>query len=302
MSYLRSQLSRTLAQTALACFLSLPLTTHASENPTLIVTYPDIYNDYLEFLDGRSPISITEYSGEKSRRDVVELILIQQALHLGGYQHPIAFKLEAFYNRVMHLLDKGGVAAGASTTWDKDANKHRYYVSEPIIRRGEFVAGLYTKTEKANDFEPTQKNIKALTAVSNELWQVDWSALETLGMNKLYTTSEWPSMVRMVWYGRVDVTLAPFQPNDDMSVTFENMRLVPIQGVKVVLPGTRHWLVSKAHPQGKKVFSALEEGIAKLREQGTIARAYRESGFFDHRVDNWLEITPDDLTPYSEKK
>lgn len=276
----------------LAAALSLHPLCFSVPEATEIVTYIDIHADYKVFLNGQDPLTIEDFSGEKSRRDVVEVILIQQALHLGGYGRPIKLRREKFYNRVITLLKLGEAATGASTIWNIDADNTLFYISEPIIRKGEFVAGLYTNQEKAKNFIPTTENILSLKAVSNELWQVDWLALKALGIDKLYSSSEWPSMVRMVWFGRVDVTLAPFQSNKDMSITIDEMTLLPLDGIKVALPGTRHWLVSKVHPHGKELFAALSKGIKVLRSRGTIEKAYSESGFFDRRVKSWQLISP----------
>ncbi len=62
-----------------------------------------------------------------------------------------------------------------------------------------------------------------------------------------------------------------------------------------MIAGSRHWPVSQKHPYGAEFHTALSKGIALLREQGTIERAYRECGFFRASVDNWTLLNPPPL-------
>ena len=70
---------------------------------------------------------------------------------------------------------------------------------------------------------------------------------------------------------------------DDVDLT-----LVP--GIKVSFPGTRHFMVSKKHPLGAKVYAALERGLVVLRERGVISMAYRECGFFNEEYAGWTDL------------
>ena len=72
----------------------------------------------------------------------------------------------------------------------------------------------------------------------------------------------------------------------------EGLELVPIPGIKVALPGSRHWPVSKAHPRGEEVFNALMRGIEELEKKNIIQRAYEECGFFHPQVKDWILINP----------
>ncbi len=50
----------------------------------------DVYDDYSRFLNGRKPIEVKDFSGAYIRRDVVDMIIAQQALNIGGYTKPFA--------------------------------------------------------------------------------------------------------------------------------------------------------------------------------------------------------------------
>ena len=96
----------------------------------------------------------------------------------------------------------------------------------------------------------------------------------------------------MVVADRADITLAPFQSNSDMKVHVDDLELVPIPGVKVSLPGSRHWPISKKHPRGEEIYTALEKGISVLQQNNVIQRAYEECGFFHPAVKEWKLLNP----------
>ena len=87
-----------------------------------------------------------------------------------------------------------------------------------------------------------------------------------------------------------DVLLAPFQPTPDLSMQVNGRKLVPILNVKVGLQGSRHFFVSKASPIGAEVSKSLNDGLGKLRAQGAIEKAYRDSGFFNNATKNWNRL------------
>jgi hypothetical protein len=62
--------------------------------------------------------------------------------------------------------------------------------------------------------------------------------------------------------------------------------------VKVVFEGSRHFVISRKHPLGASTYSALETGLAKLRDNGTITRAYTEAGVFNERSKDWTPLNP----------
>ncbi len=55
----------------------------SSEIPVYI--RDDVYEDYLKFLNGRSVLSIIDFRGSTMPRDVADVVLLQQALALGGF-------------------------------------------------------------------------------------------------------------------------------------------------------------------------------------------------------------------------
>jgi hypothetical protein len=103
----------------------------------------------------------------------------------------------------------------------------------------------------------------------------------------------------MIEAGRADITLAPFQQNEGMMVDISGIKLVPIKGIKIAFAGSRHWPVSRKHPQGQAFYDAMERGLTYMETHGIIQQAYLECGFFHPDVVNWTVLNPPDPIPES---
>lgn len=263
--------------------------------PVPIISTPNVIKDYKIMLEGKKLSDLNEYSHEKARRDVIELILIQQAVALGSFGSPITLHSEQSYKRSMRSVAHATSIAVSSTIWRRDV-KHRnndFYVSSPIIRNGEFVVGVYINPQKKHITKIKQlQDLSLYSVISNPEWSIDWELVNTLPFNTVHMANSFYSMIKMVDRGRVDIVLANFSTREDLILNSREVTLTPVQGVKIKLHGERVWIVSKSHPQGKEFFNSLQIGIKKLRERGTIVRAYQESGFFNRHVKSWKTLNP----------
>lgn len=216
--------------------------------------------------------------------------MLQQALKLGGFTHPISFVDEENYFRSIRNVVEGKTLSISGTIWlqDLDQVKERIYISPAIVRNGEFMVGLYTSPHNQQALaSQSLAELTQLRAVTSRQWKPDLQALQTLGFHKIMYTPNWVNMARMLNVGRVDITLAPFAMTPDLRMQVEGIELVPIPGIKMMIAGSRHWPISQKHPYGLAFSEALNKGVAILREAGTIERAYRESGFFHPDVTSW---------------
>lgn len=258
-----------------------------------IVTQSDIYNDYILFLNGRDPLTIEYFGGKHSRRDVVEMIMILQALKYGGYNKPVEFMLSPTDKRDISLLISGVAVARATSIWSNDVDQHKLYMykSIPVIDLGEFVAGFYTTTNNKDALAARDlSDIQNLKIISSKFWTVDWITLKQLKIKNLYHTARWENMVSTVKDKNADILLAPFQPTNDLSFTIDGTKFVPIPNLKIGLMATRHFVVSKKHPDGEKLFKALNIGLKVMKEKGLIKKIYIESGFINPNVKNWKSV------------
>ncbi len=276
------------------CGLLITHLCHAGNTITAAVD-EDIIADYQLFIGDRDPINIEHFGGPGARRDVIEIVLLQQALYLGGFSGKVVLRPENSYLRILKLLTDGQIPISGALMWREDIKPYSEHLfkTAALVKEGEFIAGLYTRQDNNRALNAnTREKVSQLSAASNDHWRPDIEALRSLGITRIHYSTYWVQIVRMVVARRADVTLAPFQSNPGMKVQVEDLELVPIPGVKVALPGSRHWPVSKKHPQGQEIFSALEKGIALLEQKNIIQRAYEECGFFHEGVKNWKLLNP----------
>jgi len=252
-------------------------------NNILIYIRDDVFDDYQKFVAGRNVQDIHNFTGQKIRRDVVDMIIAQQALKLGGFNYHFNYAAGKVNFRNTRLLQTGKLLISFDSYWLKDAQTlaNEVYISKAVIRKGEYIAGIYTSPKnKAVLAIKKLEDLKQFTAVSTPKWRTDWATLSSIPLKKLLRNDEWLSMARMVDIGWVDFMLMPFNSTKDQSFSMEKITLVPVKNVAIMLNDSRHFVISKKHPQGKEAFKAIEIGLAKLRQQGAIKKAYQQAGFF----------------------
>lgn len=287
---------RWIAVPALILCLRLPL--HAE--PAVCTVTQDVLLDMRAFLNDRDPLSITNFSGRFSRRDVMETILVQQILVSGGWTNGVQFYPVPTYERALNAIAGGLVDMSAESVWleDIEGDPDHLAASPPLIADGEFEAGFYTlPTHDKAMAARTLADLRQLRAVSCKAWRPDWTALTQLGPRSLYHAPRWDSMPRMLAAGRVDFLLAPLQPGPDMMLTAEGVDMVPIPGIKIALSGSRHIAFSTQSPQGTQLREMFTRGLAIHRQNGRLQAAYEECGFFNREAEQWKVITPSEPGP-----
>jgi hypothetical protein len=255
----------------------------AYSDDVLIYIRDDVYNDYKSFVNERDVLTIKNFSGKTIRRDVVDMILAQQALKLGGFTNEFNYASGKVNFRNTKMLQDGELLISFDSYWKSDAQilADKLYISDAVIREGEYVAGIYTSPFNLKVLQiKTLDDLKLLTSVSTPKWRTDWQTLQSLPLKELIKENSWLSMARMVNLQWVDFMLMPFNSTPDKSFTMEKINLVPVKDIAIVLKDSRHFVISRAHPQGKAAYIAINKGIEILRKQGTISKAYTQAGFF----------------------
>jgi hypothetical protein len=256
---------------------------YARSNDVLIYIRDDVFNDYQNFVEKRDVLAIKSFSGKTIRRDVVDMIIAQQALKLGGFMNTFKYAPGKVNFRNTKMLQSGKLLISFDSYWNTDAQAlaDKLYISEPVIRNGEYIAGIYTSPYNKKVLQiKTLEDLKKLTSISTPLWKTDWQTLQSLPLKKLIKENSWLSMARMVNLQWIDFMLMPFHGTADQSFNIEKIHLVPVKNVGIVLKDSRHFVISKTHPQGKAAFIAINKGLKKLRKRGVITKAYTEAGFF----------------------
>ena len=265
----------------------------AAADAVSMLVPPDVLGDYRTWLGSRDPLHISDFSGPGTRRDVIEVALVQQALAAGGETRSVTFVEVPTYQRMLAELRAGQAVLLGTSAWRSDLEQlgQEVVISQPLIREGGFTAGLYTVPTNARALAArTLADVRQLSFVSSPAWTADWATLQHVAPVRLDGTPTWEAMVRMVAVGNVDVLLAPFQSTDDLSCTVEGVRLVPIPHIKIRLLGSRHVAVSTRHPFGPAVAVAFERGLSRMIAAGIVEQAYRESGFTNAKVATWTQL------------
>ncbi|WP_244926798.1 hypothetical protein [Pseudoalteromonas gelatinilytica] len=256
---------------------------YGNDNKSVVIFIrDDVYDDYSRFLNGRKPIEDKDFSGAYIRRDVVDMIIAQQALSLGGFTKPFRYHKGNVNYRNTKLLEDGQLLLSFDSVWSVDAKQlaESVYISDPVIRNGEYFAGIFTSPNNKKVLKVKQlADFKQLTAVSTPRWQTDWQTLSDLPLKELLREDEWLGQVRTVSMQWVDFMMMPLMPSLNNRYSLENIELVAVPNLVLQLNDSRHFIISKSHPDGKAAFAAIQKGLSQLRKTGAIEKAYREAGF-----------------------
>ena len=220
----------------------------------------------------------------------MEALLLCRALHLGGTK--VNYEVISVPNqpRAVSLLEEGASAIFVGSVWSYLAST-KVFLSAPLIEYGEYEKGLYTskKNRRALSFEDG-KDITELTAVVGSTWKLDRKILDCLGLEQTYVT-HYPQMLRMVYSQRIDVFLQNFTRRDDLELHDFDTVLKPIPGVKVSLPDSLHFFVSKQYPESRHIYESLNKGLMQLKENGELRSVYEDVGFYNPTVKNWKTLS-----------
>ena len=273
--------------------------------PALVI---DILSDenfserYNTFLNGRDVLSVADFTANThgSHLEIVEMILLQQALYLGGETRPVEFRAQSWINNTeFDALIDGSSLMLARSMWHEDILNYRgsLYVSEAVIEFGQYEAGLYVAADNLQAQQLQLSQLNKLTVVVNPRWHVDWRALVNTPMSAISYIGPWEEMLAMVKAKVVDAMMINFSVGVNLDFNYDGQLFTPIKNVKVVLPDTRHFVVSKKHPQGEAVAQALTKGLKILQQRGVIQKAFQQSGFINQQVKDWHIINQQMIAP-----
>ncbi|KPH94139.1 hypothetical protein AMS58_13535 [Pseudoalteromonas porphyrae] len=289
------------------CFLFLFLLLSSqlkAQQPLIIdiISSENFSERYTAFLNGRDVMDVTDFnpSTDGSHLEIVEMILLQQALYLGGETKKVVFRPQTWVNSTeFDSLIDGSSLMLARTIWHEDLLDYRgsLYVSDAVIEFGQYEAGLYVSVDnkRAQELKPSELN--QLTVVVNPRWHVDWRALVNTPISVISYIGPWEDMLAMVETQVVDAMMINFSVSDHLDLNFEGKLFTPLKKLKVILPDTRHFAVSKAHPQGKQVAQALKRGLKVLTKRGVIKKALQQSGFINQQTIDWQVINQQMIVP-----
>jgi hypothetical protein len=242
----------------------------------------------------RSVDQIERFDSPYANRPTVDLILQLQTLAAGGLDFDYELSIHTNHGRALIEVTQGYADLTAETVWDSDITtaSEALIATPPVIRNGEFEKGIYVLPSNLRIMEarlPEQWSEFVGVTVFN--WTLDVQLLENLGLKRIEKVSKFENAFPLVRDGRADFTLSEFAATSDMGIESNGIKLVPLQQAKIVLPGSRSWVVAKQSQHAEALRHAFERGLGAMRREGRIERAFRECGFFNSRVSRWRKVS-----------
>lgn len=236
---------------------------------------------------------IKSFRNGNASRPVVDLVLELQALKAGGLDFDFELVRELTYELAKDAVIEGRADLTAETIWDDEiaANTATLLSTDPILQKGEFVKGIYVLPTNEKLLKLTSAaDLASATAAVVSGWALDVKTLDSMSLKGVKKAATPELVFGAIKRGEADFVLEEFSSAPDLNVTRAGVKLIPVPGYKVGLVGSRSWVVSKKNPEADAILKALMAGAKALRDDGTIKRAYTESGFFNPRVADWKAL------------
>ena len=234
---------------------------------------------------------ITNFKNANASRMVVDLVLELQALKAGGLDFDFEFVRSVSYELAKKEVIEGRVVLTAETIWEDEIDPNIMIKSDTILRRGEFVKGVYVlPTNQKLLGISSLDELRAFSGAVVSTWALDAKTMDDMKPKEVVKCPTPEIVYAKIKMQQAEFALWEFSANADMGVVVSGVKLVPVPNCKVAIMGSRSWIVSKAHPEATAIHAALQAGAKILRDNGTIERAYRESGFFNPRVADWKRL------------
>lgn len=269
---------------------SIPL--HA-EDRLSVVAWGAMVKNYTRILEqqNKSVYEITDLKTKGGRNDA-SFIIFLQAVKAGGLDIEVEFIQAPNPHRAKTIVKEGKAVALFTALWSSDFDDN-VYISSTVIPRGVLYKGLYglQDNEKLMNVK-TRDDLKDLTCISSENWVVDWITLKQLELKDLHSVPNWEMMFKMVSSRGFDFAVLDFPKNPtDLSITKFGATLHPVPGIKISLDDSRHFMISKKHPDGERLYNALEKGLKILNENGIVTKLFKDVKVYREDLDDWSVIS-----------
>ncbi len=252
----------------------------------------------------KTPLSPGNIPKEINTRCVAGIVIIKNALKLGGLDAEIKFLQVPNARRESDEVAKSNAVIGShllnARTLDIPGYKARMFLTTAVAQTGEFQKGIYCLPDNNKILSVT--NLKELKKAGKALiglhWDNDYRVLTDMGITGIERGPTVESMFKMLKAGRADWIPLGFQNPPDMSINHKGVRLVPVPGIKIAMVESRHFVLSRRHPQGQMVYDAMEKGMKVMREQGLMKQILSQTGVTCPAVKDWKIINKDQIAYY----
>lgn len=261
---------------------------YSTEQP--LQEYLKLISERPNFFNDQKPLLL-----QQSQRAVADIHIFQQAISSSNLGISIKLKAESANMRRAFILAQAGRVITFTETYshaDIVDKRDDFYISQIVLAKGEYPVGLYTSIDNHRARAMAANQLSQLTAATHPQWHTDWRILESMNLKHIYPVESMIEALNLVARQEADILLKAFQGGEDFEFSHNSHKLVPILGVKVFFPDSRHFLVSKKHPDGDLLFEALDIGLSNMRQRGDIKKIYQRFGVMDQRVNDWEIVNP----------
>lgn len=223
----------------------------------------------------------------QSNLSLMNYTLLREALHAGGIEADIQPIISPNSERSRKMIASG--MADIKTDWAFNISGNGDLLeTEPFLMAGEIEKGLYVPRGFIDGHaDNALPDIHNLRAVGIRNWRLDWQVLESLPLASLTNAATIKQVFSIINAGRADFTLLEFSSRPDMGREVDGIWLYPIPGIKVSLPETQHFMVSRKLKDADRVVEVLNRGIKALRDNGFIRLCLMNYGIIRPDVQNW---------------
>ena len=286
---------------ALASILLFALPAQAG-GPVIVTANNSIIKAYREILARfhGDPLKVTpDLPAGQFDRTAVEMVIAVRALRLGGVDNPISFVNTGNARRaVEEVLCGNAVMTGQqldTSVLNDRQNIADLYLSDPVTPAGKFHKLFYCLPEnkKVLAARSVEELNRAGRGIIGTVWDNDRKVLGDMGITNLIQAPTFPCLIKMILAGRADWIPMEASNKPGMERSMEGSRFVPVPGIRFSLIESRHFMVSRNHPDGEAVFNALQAGLRKLRSQGFIRAMLDATGFHETDRLGWKTLNQD---------
>ncbi len=259
----------------------------------VILVPANVLIEFRHLVDPATISNIDDYKFLQGKPEVAELVLLIQALQVGGVEDSVSIKALAEGEDILDTLASGDVVLAGTSFWRSEvqSDRDKFWLSDALIRQGEYSLGVYT-CGKPLRAQQLLNGLPHYTGVFAGNETVSLKTLQSIGVKRLLIMENNDAVVDVLCNGGADFTFAPFPATGNLVISAGKKQLQPVQGIKVGVEGSRHFLVSKANGRGRSVYFMLQRGLRKMRVKGTITQAYQQSGAINSHVEHWQLLNP----------
>ncbi|MCJ8312453.1 MAG: hypothetical protein HRU38_05805 [Saccharospirillaceae bacterium] len=223
----------------------------------------------------------------EKQRIIADLVILTQAFKKAGANYELEFVIAPNHKRAILMVNNGAAVIVGSDLF-RNVLPQSINISSAIIKEGKLakaIVGL-TSNQKLKSVK-TLKDLQKLSAVSLPNWKTDWFVMQSLNVKELHSVNQFKLALNLISRRNIDFMLIEIPKGYSPEIIMNNTAMSVVQGVKIKMPGSRHFAISKVHPLSAQVFENLEIGLSILRSENKLQTFMRDIGVLNAYSAHW---------------